>query len=406
MITNLLFVNNLSNSRLYSPIIAPDIRNAIRKFDVDVILDGEMIAWDNSAKENMLFGVNKTVAKMRRKWCSRQVGMIDERDICLHSNDESVANITTVAAEEQEDNNDYDKHYNPYAGANCWMKFVAFDILYVGGPDAQRLMELSNPYRQFLSQQQQEQHEGSIIHLDGFYRKSVLYNLITQQENKVEIVESVVISSDGSDMPGQKYFTTRQDRNNTLTEVDQHSVSLDSVVTLSMQDNDVVNKLIEVDEKRRARRTDEKINLERAQALDRFYTKIVDLQGQEGVMIKILSAPYVLGEGSRSKGYWRKLKPDYDGSDGSQHPIKDLDCLVLGGYYASGLREAGRVNTFLLGCVEPSDLNVGHETKYITVGKVGKGITNQEYDRVSLTETLHLLLFPFCTFILFCDCSL
>ena len=41
----------------------------------------------------------------------------------------------------------------------------------------------------------------------------------------------------------------------------------------------------------------------------------------------------MLGEAYRAKEYWLKLKPDYDGSDVKQHAIKDLDCLVLGGYY-------------------------------------------------------------------------
>jgi ATP-dependent DNA ligase len=84
-------------SRLYSPIIAPDIRNALAEFDVDVILDGEMIAWDNIDKENILFGKNKTVAKMRRKWCSLN-GLIDECDLNLHTNVEN--HVSPAAAEE------------------------------------------------------------------------------------------------------------------------------------------------------------------------------------------------------------------------------------------------------------------------------------------------------------------
>jgi ATP-dependent DNA ligase len=96
--------------------------------------------------------------------------------------------------------------------------------------------------------------------------------------------------------------------------------------------DDGIAELVESDQKRRGNRTDQEIRSERAFGLGRFYTNIVENQGQEGIMIKNLNAPYMLGEASRYKGYWRKLKPDYDGSSQS-HPINDLDCLVLGGYF-------------------------------------------------------------------------
>jgi hypothetical protein len=101
-----------------------------------VILDGEMIAWDNIDKENIYFGKNKTVAKMRRKWCALN-GLIDERDLNLHK---EVENHSAQAAIEDEG---HDHDNKPEAGADCWLKFVVFDILYVNGPDALRLLHCS-----------------------------------------------------------------------------------------------------------------------------------------------------------------------------------------------------------------------------------------------------------------------
>jgi len=332
-----------------------------------VILDGEMIAWDNIDKENIYFGKNKTVAKMRRKWCALN-GLIDERDLNLHK---EVENHSAQAAIEDEG---HDHDNKPEAGADCWLKFVVFDILYVNGPDALRLLHCSNPYK---NDDSFHPNEGSLIHLDGFYRKNILYNLLFPVENKVEIVQSLVVCSDGSCISGEKYFQ-KIDKESADQ---QHFVPDDSIVMISMACDDRITELVESDQKRRGNRTDQEIRSERAFGLGRFYTNIVENQGQEGIMVKNLNAPYMLGEASRSKGYWRKLKPDYDGSSQS-HPINDLDCLVLGGYYASGLRDAGKINSFLLGCAESSASVDEGGKKFLTLGSVGKGITNQDYERL------------------------
>jgi len=74
------------------------------------------------------------------------------------------------------------------------------------------------------------------------------------------------------------------------------------------------------------------LNKERAWKLHHLYEEIVELQRQEGLIIKDLSSPYVFGTFSRGLGYWRKLKPDYDGTGHAS----DIDVVVLGGFFCNG----------------------------------------------------------------------
>jgi hypothetical protein len=82
-------------SPLYSPAIGPSLRAAIAGYDVDVILDGEMIAWDGIENRPIPFGSNRTVAEMNRNQRSRD-GTQDARDTGLHKNETDI-NVMTVA---------------------------------------------------------------------------------------------------------------------------------------------------------------------------------------------------------------------------------------------------------------------------------------------------------------------
>jgi len=91
------------------------------------------------------------------------------------------------------------------------------------------------------------------------------------------------------------------------------------------------------------------------------------VQGEEGLVVKDLSSVYVVGEQSRSKAHWVKMKPEYSDQ------TSNLDLLVLGGYYGDGHRRAGMLSHFLLGVADhttmPPDGSV-NTTKWFTVGKV------------------------------------
>lgn len=53
-------------SDLYSPVIGAPLRDALSKYNVNVILDGEIMAWDGGREEYIPFGANRTVANARR----------------------------------------------------------------------------------------------------------------------------------------------------------------------------------------------------------------------------------------------------------------------------------------------------------------------------------------------------
>ena len=67
-------------------------------------------------------------------------------------------------------------------------------------------------------------------------------------------------------------------------------------------------------------------------ALDSCYDRIVTTKQLEGLIFKDLCTPYGLGSRFRSKGYWFKLKDDYNKGGHA----KDIDLVVLGGQYATG----------------------------------------------------------------------
>lgn len=82
-------------SPLYSPAIGPSLRAAISGYDVDVILDGEMIAWDAEENKPVPFGSNRTVAEMNRNRRKRD-GTLDRRDLGLHKNETDI-NVSIIS---------------------------------------------------------------------------------------------------------------------------------------------------------------------------------------------------------------------------------------------------------------------------------------------------------------------
>lgn len=96
------------------------------------------------------------------------------------------------------------------------------------------------------------------------------------------------------------------------------------------------------------------------------YFNEVTLAGEEGLVVKNLSSPYVLGMRSKAMECWVKVKPEY----GDQ--TQDLDLLILAGYYGEGRSMRGRgLSTFLLGVVDKSAGRTVPE--YLPLCKVGTG---------------------------------
>ena len=67
----------------------------------------------------------------------------------------------------------------------------------------------------------------------------------------------------------------------------------------------------------------------RVDQLHAFYDQVVS-RGGEGVVVKLLDSPYILGERSRATRAWIKLKPEY-GADGD---IPRLDYLIVAGNWS------------------------------------------------------------------------
>jgi len=357
-------------SNVYSPVIAPAVRRAICGYDVDCILDGEIIAWDNQKKEVIPFGNNRTVAKVRRNYLHAN-GQINEMDMNLHDG-EGDTNVQSVALGDSfirsnKDNANILGVENP--GAECWLKYVIFDILHVSGPDASRLIrkacahltpESSPDYARVSSL------SGSILDLTGYHRRAILYELITPQPNEIEHVECFVVTSDGQCIDGggvKDYFTGKVEE-----KYGYPLVALDSIDCLK---NNVVPSLSDIDELRRSHRKDTDIDQERAYAMEKVYTRVVDQECEEGLIIKDLCAPYVYERGSS----WFKLKADYS----KLGYASDIDVIVLGANYATGLGKAGLLSHFVIGCIDDEhQAKDAAELKVMTLGRCSGNGTQRE----------------------------
>ena len=61
------------------------------------------------------------------------------------------------------------------SGSDCWLTYVTFDILYINGPDALKLIKSSNCIHEDSLIQAQCENLGSIMNLPTYQRKSILY---------------------------------------------------------------------------------------------------------------------------------------------------------------------------------------------------------------------------------------
>lgn len=325
--------NNVWYSPLYSPALGPYLRKAL-KYDVDVILDGEVLAWDIEENKPVPFGANRAVAEMQR---NRNImdGISDERDWKVHEN-ESGINVMTLAQDKQMSASFGNPKSHPTVDdRTLWLKYSIFDILYVSGPGSSELMSKSSN----LISKEERAKEGSIINLDCMQRKSILFNLIEPQNNTVEPINSVIVRSDGTSMDASDYFLGKSGLEHGKTPSEHDSIQL------ALSSNSDTFKF---DTQRMGGRTHEDIEKQRALELERCFHQIVEVGGREGLVLKDLAAPYYLGNKSRSMGYWWKIKPDYDRSGDAS----DIDAIVLGGRYAAGLQRSGLIDSILVGCID------------------------------------------------------
>ena len=274
-------------SPLYSPAIGPSLRAAIAGYDVDVILDGEMIAWDGIEHRPIPFGSNRTVAEMNRNQRFRD-GTQDIRDMGLHKNETDI-NVMTVAKDKAfKEMNKSSANLDMTATTNVapwgicsnkyWLQYVVFDILYVDGPGAKDLMSKAR----HLFGTHDTVKTGSLLNMDCMQRKCILHHLIKPQQKVVEHIQSVVIRSDGTRMEAADYFL-----GNCGLEYGMTPCELDSIY-VALCDKSGTTKF----DSQRCGKTHEEIEIRRSLELESLYNQIVDRGGQEGLIFKDLASPY------------------------------------------------------------------------------------------------------------------
>ena len=282
-------------SELYAPVLGPCLRRSLAKYpNLDVILDGEIESWDNIKKINVPFGENRAVAGYRRAFL-KQEEMFDPIDIeKIHDKDDTTVMRTA---------SDYytDKSINLdqqiARGKNFWLKFTVFDILYIDGPDKNRLWQDCGFGLDEIGK------GGSIINLPLLQRKQLLYQILTQQKNEVEICPTRVIRCNGNVELGEDYFST----SNPIMDFGHPATLLDSTQAI-IQGKIPEESLEDLNTKRRDGRTALQISKLRAEAIENFYTKVVEEYGCEGIVVKDLASPYLFG----MRKFWWKFKPDYE----------------------------------------------------------------------------------------------
>ncbi len=309
-------------TKLYSPVLGPPLRRALGSYNVDVILDGEVISWDNAKKEIIPFGQNRGVAKARKEYMLHN-GLLDERDISdgLHHQNEGLNTMTeSILAGFTRD---IDSEESGIPGKDVWLKYVVFDILYLGGSDAQRLID--DAFDPFHLEAIKPEVLGSTLNLDLWKRRRILHTLVTPQEDMVEIVETTIIRPNGQALDGHDYYSSTEPNEFGYSPMvlDSINCNLDGIVDFQG-----------VDTFQTQRKSLKEMDRSRMRALDTFYDKIVTTRQLEGLIFKDLCTPYGLGTKFRSKGYWFKLKDDY--TQGGH--AKDIDLVVLGGQFATGTR--------------------------------------------------------------------
>lgn len=102
---------------------------------------------------------------------------------------------------------------------------------------------------------------------------------------------------------------------------------------------------------------------------------------EEGLVIKDLAAKWTPGE--RGPG-WIKIKPDY-------LPTEDLDVVIIGGFYGTGVRRGGKIAEYLLGIVETPSLPDTQPTHVVSFSKVGIGMSEDVLDKLRRRLDPHMI---------------
>jgi DNA ligase-4 len=313
---------------------------------VDLILDGEVVAWDNGKQETVPFGNNRTIALARERWMDSH-GLLEERDKNLHDGQTDL-NVMKRAFHDGD-------VVESVAGSECWLRYEVFDVLYVGGPAAVELISTA------AALPKESVEPGSIIHLNGFQRKRILHHLVTPQDKELVLVPALVIRPNGVAVKAEEYFADKADPG--VKDIKRRASTLLNGVSIASEEQR------EIYDDMRGRLSDIELGLRRAEAADRFYADIVDVRALEGILLKDLNAYYLL-EGRK---YWCKHKPDYE----ENSELGDIDLIILGAFHGTGMGPSGKLNGFLCGCVDDEDPHTFIAVVKVNGGSVSRDISDQ-----------------------------
>jgi DNA ligase-4 len=126
---------------------------------------------------------------------------------------------------------------------------------------------------------------------------------------------------------------------------------------------------------------------DRKRQIENYFNKVTS-EREEGLVVKDLLSPYVLGLKSRQLKHWVKMKPEYSDM------TRDLDMIILGAYYGEGKSMRGKgLSTFLCGVRDNSsrvtpvendgatDVDV-IDMKFKTVCKIGTGYSFMQLEEL------------------------
>jgi ATP-dependent DNA ligase len=161
-----------------------------------------------------------------------------------------------------------------------WLKIMLFDILFVDGPDARRLLDDCGHKKVRL---------GSIINLPLLNRKQILHQLISEQENNVELCPSIVLRPNGRSESPQEYYACTDP----MMEFGHVASFLDST---SATIDGLIPNLEAVDFERMQGKKEAEVSMMRSREVDRFYKTVVEDYKFEGLVVKDLASPYRFGD--------------------------------------------------------------------------------------------------------------
>lgn len=141
---------------------------------MDLVLDGEILAWDNVKKETVPFGNNRTVAEMRRRWMRSEGHRFDQRDINLHEGDTESRTMTV----DLYSNSKSRTEISVKSGEDVWLVFFAFDVVYLDGGEAKSFIKGT-------VSRECDPEPGSLIDLEYGERRKLLHRLMKPQEHEV-----------------------------------------------------------------------------------------------------------------------------------------------------------------------------------------------------------------------------